>query len=910
MKTLSLTQTFAAFCATVVLTPVLVGEEAPNRPIPAPDAAKTALVDAALPQTATVKPAKVRKLLVCARTEGFYHDSIPVGLYAIRSLGERTGAFSIEIDNEMSAYTPENLARFDGILFLNTTQLKFENPARKQALLDFVRRDGKGLMGIHAASDNFPTWPEGQGLMGGVFHSHPWLSEHTSAVKVDDPDHPVVAAFGQRGFWITDEIYQIVGPYSREKQRVLLSLDMSKPQNHRPAEQIVRTDNDFPICWVKPEGAGRVFYSSLGHNEHIYWDPKVLRHFLDGIQFALGDLAADALPKKEYYSALAPQAALQSTENLFPSLLATEGQSENTALRSLEATLRAANPTERAALLGTLADSAAKQPVHETGRTYLSQIFGAYGSDAQVPLLSTWAAEGNDEAVRALARLSTDAAVKALVTALESKRAARIAILGALDLTHSPLAVEALSSVLKAGKPDEVIAARAALARINSPAALKALESAGQVATDKDLAWAVLTSAWTADATKLEARLAAVKNVLAGSPDLTVRAAAANTLVQLGGEQGLKDTLSLFSDTALGLRFSTAWVMKASASNAKGAIEALAQIVSGLPAPVQLALVSLAEQQGKENVLPLIRPLLAAKDDELRRAAIVAWGACAHHIEQVDVLLPFLSQSADRPSVIAALSRLRTDGLDAWVREQAAKEKESALLAAWLTIASNRVDSEIMPQVLKMLSADNTDIRQAAFRALKPLVRGEDLDLLLGLRSQLKTSAERRAWQEATVAAISFRNDTDAVVSLLKKELPNANTSERTTFIIALANINTPASVDTIRLELASDSIDRRKEVIRALSTVRKFVPVTLLLDAATRTSDANERILALRGSIDTLYTLAELGNDEKLSTYQRAWSLAARKEEKDALIKLTDWLWHPEGRKWADAIKASYTGK
>ncbi|WP_404421038.1 ThuA domain-containing protein [Nibricoccus sp. IMCC34717] len=910
MKTLSLSQTLSALCATAILTPVLAAEEAPNRAIPAADPAKVALVDAALPKQATVKPAKPRKILLCARTEGFYHESIPVGLYALRTMGERTGAYTVEIDNEMSAFTPENLARFDGILFLNTSQLKFENPARRQALLDFVRRDGKALMGIHAASDNFPTWPEGQGLMGGVFHSHPWVWNSHNAVKVDDPEHPVVAAFGQRGFWITDEIYQIVGPYSREKQRVLLSLDMSKAQNLRPADQIVRTDNDFPICWVKQEGAGRVFYSSLGHNDHIYWDAKVLRHYLDGIQFALGDLAADVLPKKDYYSALAPQATLTSTENLLPALLANEGQSENTALRSLEASLRAATATERAALLGTLSEAAAKQSVHDTGRTMLAQVFGAYGSDAQVPLLATWAAEGNDEAVRALARLSSEAAVKALTAALDSKAAQKIAILSALELTHSPLAVDALSAVLKSGTPEEVIAARDALARINSPAALRALQSAGQSAGDKDLAWAILTSAWTADAANLNDRLKAVKGVLASPKDLTVYVAAANTLVQLGGDQGLLDTLALFSDVNAGPRLSTAWVMKASASNATAAIEALSKTLPSLPAPVQFAVVSLAEQQGKENVLPLIRPLLTAKDDELRRAAIVAWGACAHDIKHTEVLLPILAQANDRPAAITAFSRLRADGLDALVRKNATAEKNPALLAAWLTIASNRVDNEIMPQVLKLLSADNAEVRQAAFRALKPLVRGEDLDLLLGLRAQLKTSAERRAWQDATVTAIAFRNDIPAVVSLLQRELPNANTSERTTFVIALANMKTPDAIATIRSELDSPQIERRKEVIRALSTVRQFVPVQLLLDAATKATDSNERILALRGAIDTLFTLAELGNDDKLTSYKRVWALAERKEEKDAMIKLTDWLWHAEGRQWADSIKASYNGK
>jgi type 1 glutamine amidotransferase len=48
--------------------------------------------------------------------------------------------------------------------------------------------------------------------------------------------------------------------------------------------------------WVREYGQGRVFYSTLGHVAQTYWNPTVLRHFLAGIQFALGDLKADAKP--------------------------------------------------------------------------------------------------------------------------------------------------------------------------------------------------------------------------------------------------------------------------------------------------------------------------------------------------------------------------------------------------------------------------------------------------------------------------------------------------------------------------------------------------------------------------------------------------------------------------------------
>jgi type 1 glutamine amidotransferase len=54
-----------------------------------------------------------------------------------------------------------------------------------------------------------------------------------------------------------------------------------------------REDNDYAISWIRDYGKGRVFYCSLGHDSYVFWDTKVLEHFLAGIQYALGDLEVE-----------------------------------------------------------------------------------------------------------------------------------------------------------------------------------------------------------------------------------------------------------------------------------------------------------------------------------------------------------------------------------------------------------------------------------------------------------------------------------------------------------------------------------------------------------------------------------------------------------------------------------------
>ena len=268
-----------------------------------------AKIQAALPQAAG-KPAKPRQLLVFFLTEGYVHGSIPYCNEAIKEMGEKTGAFTADFSDDMGVFTPDKLKGYDAVLFNSTTGLKFADMAARQALIAFVK-SGKGVIGIHAATDNFPAWDAGQALMGGKFDGHPWGSGDIEAIKVNDPGDPMVAPFGGKGFWVNDEIYQMMAPYDRSQVRVLLSLDMSKPQNAREPQQIHRTDGDFPICWVKQvDGGGRVYYCSFGHNPSMYWTPQILQLYLNGIQFALGDLPVDATPTgkltAEPQSALAP----------------------------------------------------------------------------------------------------------------------------------------------------------------------------------------------------------------------------------------------------------------------------------------------------------------------------------------------------------------------------------------------------------------------------------------------------------------------------------------------------------------------------------------------------------------------------------------------------------------------------
>jgi len=118
---------------------------------------------AALPDKPYATPQSLRHVLVLCRADGWVHTSIPLAAKMVEYLGDKTGAWMTSITYDAAAITPENLKQYDAVFLDSTTGAFLDDPdaqaateLRRQALLDFVR-SGKGLAGIHAATDSYHT---------------------------------------------------------------------------------------------------------------------------------------------------------------------------------------------------------------------------------------------------------------------------------------------------------------------------------------------------------------------------------------------------------------------------------------------------------------------------------------------------------------------------------------------------------------------------------------------------------------------------------------------------------------------------------------------------------------------------------------------------------------------------------
>jgi len=131
--------------------------------VPTPNETDVEEMLKALPSTAPARPARQRRVLVLADSPGFTHSSIPLAARMIDELGRKTGAWSTTVSYDPNVVTSENLTQYDAIVLESTVGAFLDEAgdlsataSRRAAFLAFVR-GGKGLVGIHAATDTYHT---------------------------------------------------------------------------------------------------------------------------------------------------------------------------------------------------------------------------------------------------------------------------------------------------------------------------------------------------------------------------------------------------------------------------------------------------------------------------------------------------------------------------------------------------------------------------------------------------------------------------------------------------------------------------------------------------------------------------------------------------------------------------------
>ncbi|MEU1041500.1 ThuA domain-containing protein [Streptomyces sp. NPDC005907] len=213
------------------------------------------------------------RALVYTRTTDYRHDSIPDAVAAVRELGGAHG-FAVDATEDPAAFEAP-LDAYAAVVFLSTSG-EVLTPEGRTRLRAYVESGG-GFAGVHAAACTEYDWPYFGELLGTWFARHP--AHQPGRAVVEDRDHPATRHLP--AVWdFTDEWYDF-RDNPRSSVRVLVRADESSYEGGGMGA-------DHPLAWCREQGAGRVFYTALGHASEAYADPAFRAHLLGGISWAAG----------------------------------------------------------------------------------------------------------------------------------------------------------------------------------------------------------------------------------------------------------------------------------------------------------------------------------------------------------------------------------------------------------------------------------------------------------------------------------------------------------------------------------------------------------------------------------------------------------------------------------------------
>ena len=209
-------------------------------------------------------------VIALSKTLGFRQGSIAAVHAALAKLGMENGWLVESTEDEARL---ADLKERDVVVFLLTTGDVLDSP-QESSLQAFVQGGG-GFVGVHSASDTEYGWPFFRDLVGEHFASHPAIQQAT--VRVEDTAHP--SARGVPAAWVrTDEWYDFRSN-PRSRVHVVMTVDESTYSGGQLGA-------DHPIAWWRDVGAGRAYYTAMGHTDASYAEAEFLSHLRGAIEWA------------------------------------------------------------------------------------------------------------------------------------------------------------------------------------------------------------------------------------------------------------------------------------------------------------------------------------------------------------------------------------------------------------------------------------------------------------------------------------------------------------------------------------------------------------------------------------------------------------------------------------------------
>lgn len=239
---------------------------------------------------------KIKVLVYTKNGKGYVHDNIPFAVAAIQKLAKENG-FSIDVTDDPSKFTDQNLANYNFLMFPSTNQDVFDTDEQRVAFRRYIEAGG-GFVGLHSVIGTERKWDWFKKMLGGTFLWHPPFQKYT--VRIIDTDHPSVAGLPQT--WErNDECYFVKEMYPGIRTIMAQDLGTLDPKDSvRIKSSSGPYGQLYPAAWYQYYDGGTIWITALGHDKTDYSEPMYLKHVFNGMTWV-----ASSIKKLDYSKAYA-----------------------------------------------------------------------------------------------------------------------------------------------------------------------------------------------------------------------------------------------------------------------------------------------------------------------------------------------------------------------------------------------------------------------------------------------------------------------------------------------------------------------------------------------------------------------------------------------------------------------------
>ncbi|MGB0372720.1 MAG: ThuA domain-containing protein [Opitutales bacterium] len=759
-------------------------------------------------------------------------------------------------------YRYENLKQFDAMFMNNGTHIQqnIKDPEIRESIIRFVK-EGGGFMGIHAAADG--GWDDYNHMIGHRFNGHPWNAGDEHAFVVEEPDHCLACGFDHQQFRLQDEIYVARDPYfTRDDVRVIINMDLSDSLTaSRPTGKKQRSDKDYSVTQVRQFGEGLVYYTSFGHNEAVYRDPRVLKHYLAGLQYVTGDLDAPDEPVGLYERLKRIDGPVQHEAKLkllqkarghdsMDEAVALAGrliqdpqasfQSKVTALEALSAA--PSMDAYRAALPALASPDQAANVV----RFYTQNMDAATYSDMVSSSWPNLPVESQLEVISGMAHYGEAFSAELLKLAKSADAAIQMHALWALGHSKSSVSVEELWMLT--GSPELMIVRDELIVAL-----LK--EQGTQVASQ------------------------GFKRILKESENNQIRFAAAMALLAMdsGASGSLLQSFLSATDPVL----VEAAIASAKQNTHADAAEILAEAIPNLnTTQARNALYALGAQEGS-GVAGIVERFYASEALVLDAVGIVGHIGSA---QQVEPLVRLLGNADKAISSAAsnALGLLRGSAVDAEVSRFLLTADAKTQLAL-LKVASERGTLSMGAAALKLLDSPDSKVARQAMRTLA-LAGGPAEFEALALR--VAQDPKARSMKSSLSKLGSRISDVSASSKVLIDADRQALAKNRPIIVALLGELQSPEGLRYLQNLSRDEHADIEFSAVKALANWEGTQPLQSLVNTVSGTADARTRSTALKGAVHMLADADDFSAREKVEMTQSLLKYAMEPKDIQACLQ------------------------